>query len=893
MSERLLSFATASPELHPTLNQNLAHQKRPSNFLLADNIVAKTTLSSILKLQAVCRAFIARKRVRNLLNRSVAHADIQRSRDHARSLLPHDQNGNLLPLTAPLACFRVLGAGVHTYLRWCKMMQTVFMVAFAFSLANIVLNATGGELTLNDASGLARFFTATTLGNARALNASYGAVEILISIAFIWGMYQGFTLVIDEEEAAEQRDGDDDNTQADCTLMLSNLPPAAISHEELSRWFAEFGEVTHAIVATSIREILLRMPQRRLLLDELHEAQAAYFLARRPKTSWTLTDAFSLFRRVRQTEEVSSSQHRTHPPTLPPSAQAQLEKMKARCEMCQTKLADYDRETLAMVRRRHVGTGYAFVTFASRDEAHKCKNLLKSSEYSRQFCGRRLNARRAPEPSDVIWENLEVPPRKRRSRQLASLAIMFGIALVGTSIITAIAYLQGTKILSSFLRFSPDFGGFVLSLLFQLAVAVPVILGNVILFVSVPVLADKIERHTTFSGKEVSIMLQMVFFQCFNTIIAALAFSFNPDIGFFSRKWYTTGGALITTIALGDAVFIQVLLDWIRVDGLFKRHCLAHRAKTQLKMDRLFTIEADIYLAFRCQFCGKFVVICFMFGTAIPLLYFIGALFFWLGSWIDRYNFLRRLAPPPRTDTRLTKTLCLYITPLALALHAMMALFFFSTLPSSRSDPSHHDDPSSGEIGVPFPPPSAPPPPPPSKEAEWDAFHIQVGATVSIGAAIFIFYALELGRRNNLRWQLIFGRYQKVLSTVLTQTDEEQSALAVSSVRHPRRNDEYLPPLHSSLLRALGLEETKKSAHRAASISISHLGDSALNFGPRARRTLSGPHTSPPPHISIDFAASPLPPASEMPVNVDQARLQPLDIRQSMQRSASRDIMDQ
>jgi len=112
------------------------------------------------------------------------------------------------------------------------------------------------------------------------------------------------------------------------------------------------------------------------------------------------------------------------------------------------------------------------------------------------------------------------------------------------------------------------------------------------------------ERHTTFAAKELAIMLKLVFFQVYNSVFASFAFLLDPSVRLFERPWYTVGGALIANILFGDAIFIQVFLDWLRVGGLFSRFCLAPRAKTQLEMDRLYVDEADIYLAFRCQVQG-------------------------------------------------------------------------------------------------------------------------------------------------------------------------------------------------------------------------------------------------------------------------------------------------
>ena len=77
---------------------------------------------------------------------------------------------------------------------------------------------------------------------------------------------------------------------------------------------------------------------------------------------------------------------------------------------------------------------------------------------------------------------------------------------------------------------------------------------------------------------------------------------------------------------------LQVLLDWIHPDVLVRRFVLAPRAKTQLAMDRLYIADADIYLAFRVQFACKFIVIILMFSSAIPVLFAVGAIYFWLAG---------------------------------------------------------------------------------------------------------------------------------------------------------------------------------------------------------------------------------------------------------------------
>ena len=238
-------------------------------------------------------------------------------------------------------------------------------------------------------------------------------------------------------------------------------------------------------------------------------------------------------------------------------------------------------------------------------------------------------------------------------------------------------------------------------------------------------------------------------------------------------------------------------------------------------MDRLYVANADIYLAFRAQFAGKFVVVCLMFGTAIPMLYLVAAFYFWLAAWIDRHNLLRNMAPPPRTPPTVARTLTLVVFPFALMLHCTMALFFFAQLPLAHGgdDPAHPGvgpDHGSGEALYP-PPPSSPPPAPPSTDHEWLAYRIQIFVTVVVASCLGVFFIREIARRYGISFDLLSRRQKRVLLKVITQDpDEDQAALAVSGVLQSHRQDEYLPPLSASLLSLLGLEGARRTAHAAA-----------------------------------------------------------------------------
>jgi len=186
------------------------------------------------------------------------------------------------------------------------------------------------------------------------------------------------------------------------------------------------------------------------------------------------------------------------------------------------------------------------------------------------------------------------------------------------------------------------------------------------------VLASKLERHYTFGGKELSCFCKMLGFQVLNTVVASSVFFFFSQ--FFARSrhsWYAYGAAMILNVLVGDLIVINLGIDLGRPDILISRHVLAKRTHTQREMNAMYAPRADIYLAFRLQLTTKCIVITLLYSAALPICYLFCAVFLWVSMWIDRYNLLRRLVPPPRSPDALISLLLRVIFPLAISLHLL------------------------------------------------------------------------------------------------------------------------------------------------------------------------------------------------------------------------------
>jgi len=120
---------------------------------------------------------------------------------------------------------------------------------------------------------------------------------------------------------------------------------------------------------------------------------------------------------------------------------------------------------------------------------------------------------------------------------------------------------------------------------------------------------------------------------------------------------------------------------------IFAQHVLAPLAHTQQEMNQKFTPKADIYLAFRLQLVSKAMCICLIYGAALPACYLLTTALCWVSMWVDRYNLLRRLAPPPRSPDTLVATMTTVILPCAVAVHLCTTLVFYKhQLDVIRSD---------------------------------------------------------------------------------------------------------------------------------------------------------------------------------------------------------------
>ena len=87
---------------------------------------------------------------------------------------------------------------------------------------------------------------------------------------------------------------------------------------------------------------------------------------------------------------------------------------------------------------------------------------------------------------------------------------------------------------------------------------------------------NKIDRHYTFGGKELSCFCKMLGFQVFNTVVASAVFYLWSDLFAKGRHtWYANGAPMVLNVLVGDMLIINLGMDLARPDVLFKQRVLS------------------------------------------------------------------------------------------------------------------------------------------------------------------------------------------------------------------------------------------------------------------------------------------------------------------------------
>jgi len=556
----------------------------------------------------------------------------------------------------PIAKLAKLGTGVSLYL---------FFVYYA-GLALGVMSIITLPVMISNFNGIYAFdpaekiyfpnnlIVATSLGNRPPHQPVHlhSIMDFLCTLAFL-----GFLVFYRRRQLLARKEVETKViTAADYTVLVQGLPEDA-TKEQVQEHFACFGDIEHVLVCYHGYRERARLIEVRAKaeadVEELHaQTSASSTVATRGAV-----DALA-------------------------DAQGQV-----------------DRATgdLLKLQRSHARTprccGVAFVTFRLWSAALKCREAYQvtrgwgimswvspvfgqttKTESPAAFRGTLgLSVGRAPQPSDMLWANLELRPGKRTAMVWGTSLVSLVMLVLATSCIAAV---NGKHF---FLPIKPL--PLVFGALINVISVVIIIISNVAMFVTLPVLTG-LEQHTTKSRGEVHIMLRLWLFQVVNTLMGAFMFwdaSHNAAGRTNWAHWFADGGTMLMGVIIGDAVLMNVIELYRPFDVLLPRYLEGPKCLTQRRLNTLYQAP-ELSLGMRYQMIMKHFTLALALGSAIPLSYWLIALLCVVTFWIDKYNVLRLYKKPAHTNEDVANVATVYVAPLSLLLHLGLASYFYTVV---------------------------------------------------------------------------------------------------------------------------------------------------------------------------------------------------------------------
>ena len=385
---------------------------------------------------------------------------------------------------------------------------------------------------------------------------------------------------------------------------------------------------------------------------------------------------------------------------------------------------------------------FAFVTFEEKIGALVAKSLYTVSWFSyicmeakHKFKGHRLKVSKAPEPSTIIWENLNFTHYDRMKRRwktgliaFALIFISFFARLISTIVSRAADSSAGNGVCpDTFADLSVDaqhtvitensdlvhcycgdlplqdlssdpfckdyFDDNVRATGITYGASFMMVAINMSLEIAVRIFADY-EKHHSIDSKAKSIFKRLFWLYVVNNAAVFIIQINTSDLGFiqqmtgytpaeslvnFTADWYAAAGGSIIIVQVSTALAIQggnLFAYWRFRNTIQKAHEDPLFALTQDELNLLHLGPMYQLSVSYAQHMSTFFV-CLFFSMGIPVLYPIACLSFITSYFVEKYLFINYYRTPPRYNSTLAQSSTRMI-PLAIVAHLIFSIWTLS-----------------------------------------------------------------------------------------------------------------------------------------------------------------------------------------------------------------------
>lgn len=580
---------------------------------------------------------------------------------------PGESGGHFYNLwETPLSQLGDFGAGVGMYFQTLTVMGIVFFLAGVANTASMVYyrsdDYSGGQLEVNEqiskGSAVCTLRKVVCLSedcsywseNHRPcpLNLQAGLVDGLTTLVMFLILY-----VVSKVQGRHTRRIDEAvQTAKDYSIMVLDPEPGDTRPAKWRDFFQRrFGHVTYVTVAVKSGKLMRLLSERFAIVEKIRYEAAGKEEEDIAKDSTAVMSRerwpAPWYKRLLMKAGIGGDIVYLHEQLV--NVDAQVAKLRGRKKAAKV-FVTFETEHSQRECLRAMTTGV--LCSGSNQTTQDNEDLVRR--------GNVLSVCAAPEPGDVIWENLQVSVLRRSLEFLAR-------ALIAAVIIAVVGFII-----------------YVLAEVHPTAAAVFIAVSNSTL----PSLMTWLtanpkggEHHHTHSVYQKSLMLKIVIAQWMNTafvIYVIQNIDTSPDEAYVNQ---------VSKILWADA-FVQPLMKVVDIGARFKQYVLAPFEKTQSKMNKHF-LGKKVNMAERYASMLKTMFVALFFSAIFPQGYYVAAMSMFMTYWSSKYCLFNRWRRPPPSDDSLTVMTRRYLA-IALVIHILVSLQFYAGWPFDNLCPTDY-----------------------------------------------------------------------------------------------------------------------------------------------------------------------------------------------------------
>jgi len=536
-------------------------------------------------------------------------------------------NGEPLSITSKLEDLYHLGSGYALYFRLTKYCIGLLAIIFAFSgLFNIYTNFHENNCAPEDDPDkleyciqdyIINYALPNKRNNISLLNTQLILNLLCVVAIFCFFQYTRYKLRKTVSEAEHLT-----TTPSDYTIRVVGIPPET-KDEDIISWIEGLGDSTHHIKCKKVNR------------------------------SFDISDYIKLHERKDRLVTQSIQEH------------DHISKY-----VLQEDIYDIDTHLRNLKGGDLKFTNTVFISFEKPDDV---KFLLERSQggilakwyvafkrrfgtYQEKFNGIDVTMTKAPEPTDIIWENLGHGHEENRKQKRISDVWGAVLIIICFLIIVGISWGQSEAVKHLGQK------SFQITALSGLASVLVVTINTLIAYATLYL--SKREKHSTYTAYFTGVARRLAISMCINTAfttlfakLVSLLFSNSPSQNPEPYNFYRPGGLLenIFFVFLSNAILtpLYTIFNPFHYLKKYQRWKALREGETctmtQQKAHEIFELT-EVDLSYQNSFLVKTVLVSAFFAPALPMGLVISIIGLIINYWVDKWTLLRRNALPISLD---------------------------------------------------------------------------------------------------------------------------------------------------------------------------------------------------------------------------------------------------